>query len=152
LRLSMRLPLVRGLTLSINVAINVARAQGVLPDTVEAHLAAGKRAVGGRDGTPEFYGLVTAICVAPQRGTEFNFPNDVEHFDQYLASVRRQAELARAAGATVIINNQSQFKGAADRLRMLADRSDGERHPLDFGADAVGRYLRSRINAPRRSG
>src|SRR5579871_7031322 len=74
-------------------------------------------------------------------GTEFNFPNDVAHFDQYLASVRRQAELAKAAGATVIINNQSQFNGAADKLRMLADRRDGERHPLDVGPDAVGRYF-----------
>jgi metallo-beta-lactamase class B len=74
-------------------------------------------------------------------GTEFNFPNDVAHFDQYLASVRRQASLAKDAGATVIINNQSQFNGAADRLRMLADRQASERHPLDVGADAVARYF-----------
>jgi metallo-beta-lactamase class B len=38
------------------------------PDTIEGHLAAGKNAAGGRDNTPDFYGLVTAICVAPQRG------------------------------------------------------------------------------------
>jgi metallo-beta-lactamase class B len=309
----MRLALALGFAWSLSAA----HAQAPVPDTVEAHLVAGKRAVGGRDGTPDFYGLVTAICVAPQRGapppdapapredpnrkagylepkkafddvywlgtrgesawlltsddgyilydtarvhdaedvlvggmtrlgldpakvkyvivshghlgesggaflfqsrygarivtadwdliesnlhgyptgkpkrdivatdgmtitvgnrtvtlyltpghtpgttsgvfqvrdrgepltvfysggTEFNFPNDVEHFDQYLASVRRQAALARAAGATVIINNQSQFNSAADRLRMLADRKDGERHPLDVGADAVARYF-----------
>ena len=35
------------------------------PDSVEGHLAAGKNAAGGRDDTPDFYGLVTAICVAP---------------------------------------------------------------------------------------
>ena len=75
-------------------------------------------------------------------GTEFNFLNDVAHFDQYLASVHRQAALAKEAGATVIINNQSQFNGAADRLRILADRKDGERHPLDVGADSVARYFR----------
>jgi metallo-beta-lactamase class B len=75
-------------------------------------------------------------------GTEFNFPNDVAHFDQYLASVHRQATLAKEAGATIIINNQSQFNGAADKLRILADRKDGERHPLDVGADAVARYFR----------
>jgi metallo-beta-lactamase class B len=74
-------------------------------------------------------------------GTEFNFPNDVAHFDQYLTSVRRQASLAKDAGATVTINNQSQFNGAADRLRMLADRQASERHPLDVGADAVARYF-----------
>src|SRR5499427_8272936 len=38
------------------------------PDTVEAHLAAGKNAAGGRDNTPDFYGLVTAVCVAPLNG------------------------------------------------------------------------------------
>ena len=306
------------LVLGLALPAHATHAQAVVPDTVEAHLAAGKRAVGGRDGTPDFYGLVTAICVAPQRGaprpdapappqdpdrkigylepkkafddvywlgtrgesawlltsddgyilydtarvwdaeevlvggierlgldparvkyvivshghlgesggaylfqsrygarivtadwdliegslygyptgkpkrdivatdgmkitvggrtvtlyltpghtpgtvsgvfevhdrgkpltvfysggTEFNFPNDVAHFDQYLASVRRQAELAKAAGATVIINNQSQFNGAADRLRMLADRGSSERHPLDVGTDAVARYFK----------
>jgi hypothetical protein len=45
-----------------------AQTAAVVPDTVEAHLAAGKNAAGGRDNTPDFYGLVTAVCVAPQRG------------------------------------------------------------------------------------
>jgi metallo-beta-lactamase class B len=75
-------------------------------------------------------------------GTEFNFPNDVAHFDQYLASERRLAALAASAGATIIINNQSEFNGAADKLRVLADRRHGERHPLDVGADAVARYFK----------
>src|SRR5215475_13552119 len=35
------------------------------PDSIEGHLAAGKSAAGGRDDTPDFYGLVTALCVAP---------------------------------------------------------------------------------------
>src|ERR1700675_1857521 len=35
------------------------------PGWSEGHLAAGKNAAGGRDNTPDFYGLVTAICVAP---------------------------------------------------------------------------------------
>src|SRR5262249_61925178 len=35
------------------------------PDSIESHLAAGKNAAGGRDDTPDFYGLVTALCVAP---------------------------------------------------------------------------------------
>ena len=35
------------------------------PDSIEGHLAAGKNAAGGRDDTPDFYGLVTALCVAP---------------------------------------------------------------------------------------
>jgi len=82
------------------------------------------------------------LTVVYSGGTEFNFPNDVAHFDQYLASERRLAAIAKEAGATVIINNQSQFNGAADRLRMLADRRAGERHPLDVGADAVARYFK----------
>ena len=64
------------------------------------------------------------------------------HFDQYLASERRLASLAASAGATIIINNQSQFNGAADKLRMLADRQPGERHPLDVGTEAVARYFK----------
>src|SRR5271155_3941443 len=42
-----------------------AQSPGSGPDTIEGHLAAGKNAAGGRDNAPDFYGLVTAICVAP---------------------------------------------------------------------------------------
>ena len=38
------------------------------PDSIEGHLAAGKDAAGGRDNTADFYGLVTALCVAPLNG------------------------------------------------------------------------------------
>ncbi len=82
------------------------------------------------------------MTVVYSGGTEFNFPNDVAHFDQYLASERRLASLAAAAGATIILNNQSQFNGAADKLRILADRQPGERHPLNVGAEAVARYFK----------
>jgi metallo-beta-lactamase class B len=82
------------------------------------------------------------LTVVYSGGTEFNFPNDVAHFDQYLASERRLAALAAAAGATVVLNNQSEFNGGADKLRILADRQPGERHPLDVGRDAVARYFR----------
>jgi metallo-beta-lactamase class B len=82
------------------------------------------------------------LTVVYSGGTEFNFPNDVAHFDQYLASERRLASLAAAAGATIVINNQSQFNGAADKLRSLADRQPGERHPLNVGTEAVARYFK----------
>src|SRR5438876_10638554 len=42
-----------------------AQTVGPAPDSIEGHIAAGKNAAGGRDDTPDFYGLVTAICVAP---------------------------------------------------------------------------------------
>lgn len=82
------------------------------------------------------------LTVVYSGGTEFNFPNDVPHFDQYLASERRLASLAAAANATIVLNNQSQFNGAAERLRMLKDRHPGEPHPLDVGTNAVARYFK----------
>src|SRR5438876_8916101 len=47
--------------LAILAFISAADAQTVRPalDSIEAHLAAGKNAAGGRDDTPDFYGLVT---------------------------------------------------------------------------------------------
>jgi metallo-beta-lactamase class B len=80
--------------------------------------------------------------VAFSGGTEFNFVNDVPHFDLYLDSERKFAAAAAAAGATVLMTNQSEFDNAAMKLRMLADRRPGEPHPLDLGADAVQRYFK----------
>src|SRR5437762_13707969 len=82
------------------------------------------------------------LPVAYSGGTEFNFLTDVPHFDTYLASERRFAAIAAAAGAPIIMGNQSQFDNAAPRLRMLADRRPGEPHPLDVGAAAVARYFK----------
>jgi metallo-beta-lactamase class B len=82
------------------------------------------------------------LTVAYSGGTEFNFVNDVPHFDTYLASERKFVAMAAAAGATIILGNQSQFDGAAPKLRMLADRRPGEAHPLDVGAAAVARYFK----------
>ena len=82
------------------------------------------------------------LTVAYSGGTEFNFVNDVPHFDTYLASERKFAVIAAAAGATVILGNQSQFDGAAVKLRMLADRRPEEAHPLEVGAAAVARYFK----------
>jgi len=80
--------------------------------------------------------------VAFSGGTEFNFVNDVPHFDLYIDSERKFAAAAAAAGATVLMTNQSEFDNAAMKLRMLADRRPGEPHPLDLGADAVQRYFK----------
>jgi metallo-beta-lactamase class B len=82
------------------------------------------------------------LTVAYSGGTEFNFVNDVPHFNTYLASERKFAAIAAGAGATIIMGNQSQFDGAALKLRTLADRKPGEKHPLDVGADAVARYFK----------
>ncbi len=82
------------------------------------------------------------VTVAYSGGTEFNFVNDVPHFDTYLASERKFAAIAAAAGATIILGNQSQFDNAAVKLRTLADRRPEEAHPLEVGAAAVARYFK----------
>jgi metallo-beta-lactamase class B len=82
------------------------------------------------------------LTIVYSGGTEFNFPNDVPHFDQYLASERKLASLAAAAGATIVLNNQSQFNSAFTKLRMLKDRRSGETHPLEVGTEAVARYFK----------
>jgi metallo-beta-lactamase class B len=80
--------------------------------------------------------------VAFSGGTEFNFVNDVPHFDTYISSARKFAAAAAAAGATILMTNQSEFDNAASKIRMLADRRPGEPHPLDLGSDAVQRYFK----------
>jgi metallo-beta-lactamase class B len=80
--------------------------------------------------------------VAFPGGTEFNFVNDVPHFDLYIDSARKFAAAAAAAGATVLMTNQSEFDAAASKIRMLADRRPGEPHPLGVGRDAVQRYFK----------
>ena len=82
------------------------------------------------------------LTVAFSGGTEFNFVNDVPHFDTYINSARKFAAAAAAAGATVLMTNQSEFDNAASKIRMLADRRPGEPHPLDLGRDAVQRYFK----------
>jgi metallo-beta-lactamase class B len=82
------------------------------------------------------------LTVVYSGGTEFNFVNDVAHFDTYIASVRKLAAKAAEAGATVILSNQSQFDNAASRLRTLGDRRPKEPHPLEVGAEAVARYFK----------
>jgi metallo-beta-lactamase class B len=82
------------------------------------------------------------LTVAFPGGTEFNFVNDVAHFDTYISSARKFAAAAAAAGATVLMTNQSEFDNAASKIRMLAARRPGEPHPLEVGRDAVQRYFK----------
>jgi metallo-beta-lactamase class B len=84
----------------------------------------------------------TTRTVAFSGGTEFNFVNDVPHFDTYIDSARKFAATAAAAGATILMTNQSEFDNAAMKIRTLASRRPGEAHPFDLGADAVQRYFK----------
>jgi metallo-beta-lactamase class B len=84
----------------------------------------------------------TPRMVAFSGGTEFNFVNDVPHFDTYIASARNFATIAAEADATILMTNQSEFDNAATKIRVLKDRHSGETHPLDLGRDAVQRYFK----------
>jgi metallo-beta-lactamase class B len=82
------------------------------------------------------------LTVAYSGGTGFNFPHDAAHYDTYIASQRKIAAAAAAAGATVLMSNHSEFDDAYDRSRLVRLRETGETHPYDIGAAAVARYFK----------
>jgi metallo-beta-lactamase class B len=82
------------------------------------------------------------LTVAYSGGTAFNFVNDVPHFDIYIASQRKMAAAAAAAGATILISNHSEFDNAVSKVKMIAGRKAGEAHPFEVGSDAVARYFK----------
>jgi metallo-beta-lactamase class B len=82
------------------------------------------------------------LTVAYSGGTAFNFINDVPHFDRYIASQRKMAATAAAAGATILMSNHSEFDNAVNKIRMIAGRKADEAHPFEIGGDAVGRYFK----------
>jgi metallo-beta-lactamase class B len=69
----------------------------------------------------------TPLTVAFSGGTEFNFVNDVPHFDTYINSARKFAAAAAAAGATILMtNNQNSTtrlpRSECWRIVVLASR------------------------------
>src|SRR5215467_3432650 len=82
------------------------------------------------------------LMVAYSGGTAFNFVNDVEHFDTYIASQRKMAERADSRNATVLMSNHSEFDNAVTKIKTLAARKAGEPHPFELGREAVQRYFK----------
>jgi metallo-beta-lactamase class B len=75
-------------------------------------------------------------------GTAFNFPPSAQAFATYRDSMIRSAELARAAGATVLMSNHTEFDRAYDRARIAQlRRLPGEAHPYETDVDTVARYF-----------
>lgn len=75
-------------------------------------------------------------------GTAFNFPPSEEAFAIYRDSMVRSADLARAAGATVLMSNHTEFDRAYDRARIAQlRRLPGEKHPYETDVDTVVRYF-----------
>ena len=82
------------------------------------------------------------LTVAYSGGTSLNFGPDAARDDLYIASQRKMEQAARAAGATVLLSNHSQYDRAYERSRLAqTPREPGEPHPLEIGADAVARYF-----------
>lgn len=79
-------------------------------------------------------------------GTLFNFRDSPDDPRQarlvaYAESARRFREVARAAGADIILSNHTAYDGSTVKLPMLNERQPGDPHPYVIGVDAVGRYL-----------
>ena len=82
------------------------------------------------------------LSVAYSGGTAFNFPNDVQHFDTYIASQRKMAVAADEAYASILMSNHSEFDNAVTKIKMMAARKPDEPHPFEIGANAVARYFK----------
>ena len=101
---------------------------------------------GHTPGTLSFIFPVTeggrTLTVMYSGGTAFNFAPSEEAFAIYRDSMIRSAELARAAGATVLMSNHTEFDRAYDRARIAQlRRLPGERHPYETDVDTVVRYF-----------
>jgi metallo-beta-lactamase class B len=81
------------------------------------------------------------VTVAYSGGTAFNFPAEVARYDTYIASQKKMAEAAKAAGATIVMSNHSEFDDAWERGRLVRLRRPGEPHPYELAGDAVQRYF-----------
>lgn len=75
-------------------------------------------------------------------GTAFNFPRQAQAFAVYRDSQEKMAEAARAAGATVLMSNHTEFDRAYDRVRLAQlPRAPGDTHPYESDAATVLRYF-----------
>jgi metallo-beta-lactamase class B len=80
-------------------------------------------------------------------GTLFNFRDSPEdprdaRLRAYAASAARFREVARAAGADILLSNHTAYDGTTVKLPALARRQPGQPNPYVIGADAVQRYFR----------
>jgi metallo-beta-lactamase class B len=82
------------------------------------------------------------LMVAYSGGTAFNFPRQAATFGVYRDSQQRLADAARAAGATVLMSNHTEFDRAYDRARLAQlPRAPGDKHPYETDLATVLRYF-----------
>jgi metallo-beta-lactamase class B len=87
------------------------------------------------------------LTAAYSGGTAFNFPRQASTFEVYRDSQRKFAEAARAAGASVLMSNHTEFDRAHDRVRIAQlRRAAGEKHPYESDAATVQRYFEMTAN------
>jgi len=83
-----------------------------------------------------------ALTIAYAGGTAFNFPREAENFAIYRDSQKKMGDAARAAGATVLMTNHTEFDRAYDRARLAQlPRAAGEKHPYETDQATVLRYF-----------
>jgi metallo-beta-lactamase class B len=83
-----------------------------------------------------------ALTVAYSGGTAFNFPRQAQAFAIYRDSQKKMGDAARAAGATILMSNHTEFDRAYDRVRLAQlPRAAGEMHPYESDAPTVQRYF-----------
>ena len=61
--------------------------------------------------------------------------------NNYIQSAQRFRNLARTAGADVLISNHTAFDGSKTKLPAMETRKPGDRHPYVVGQESVARYL-----------
>ena len=82
------------------------------------------------------------LTIAYSGGTAFNFPRQAPAFAIYRDSQKKMADAARAAGATVLMSNHTEFDRAYDRVRLAQlPRASGEKHPYETDTMTVQRYF-----------
>jgi len=83
------------------------------------------------------------VMVAYSGGTLTGaFGTDGRRWDEYIASQKRIADAAKAANASVIISNHSEYDNAYTKARLVtAKREVGEGNPFIVGADSVQKYF-----------
>ncbi len=83
------------------------------------------------------------VTIAYSGGTAiYAIYKSADGLDTYVQSQRHMAELAAAAGATVLMTNHSEFDSAWLKSRLVKVRAAGEAHPYVVGSEAVGRYFK----------
>ena len=82
------------------------------------------------------------LTVAYAGGTAFNFPREAANFALYRDSQQKMLAAARAAGATVLMTNHTEFDRAYDRARIAQlPRMAGEKHAYEADEATVQRYF-----------